>query len=170
MSYTLQEGKDKTGYKILYGCHGFTHVPKADQGKMDPRSRPCLYLGPSTRLNRFRLWDPRRNKFFECSSALFNDLVLGAKAFLQRFGTSPADKGPPSAIEEDKEDPSVLLWEEGPMPLIQPDPDVVIQDHLIIPNVIGNLPAVEISLSPQEHLGDGAGPPETSMKMSGGAE
>ena len=30
--------------------------------------------------------------------------------------------------------------------------------------------AAEISLSLQEHLGDGAGPPEMSMKMSGGAE
>ena len=64
----------------------------------------------------------------------------------------------------------VLLWEEGPMPLIQPDLDTVIQDHLIIPNAIGNLLAVEISLSPWEHLGDGAGPPEMSMKMSVGAE
>ena len=42
MSYTLREGKDITGYEILYGvklsfdlihpfgCHGFTHVPKVD--------------------------------------------------------------------------------------------------------------------------------------------
>ena len=29
---------------------------------------------------------------------------------------------------------------------------------------------MEISLSPWEHLGNGAGPPEMSMKMSGGAE
>ena len=64
---------------------------------------------------------------------------------------SPTDKGHPLAIKEDKEDLMVLLWEEGPMPLIQLDPDVVIKDHLIIPDVIGNLPAMEISLSPQEH-------------------
>ena len=97
---------------------------------MDPRSRPCLYLGPSTCLNGFRLWDPQKNKFFECSSALFDDLAFGAKALLQRFRTSPADEGHPLAIEEDKEDPTVLRWEEGPMPLIQPDLDVVI----LVPN------------------------------------
>jgi len=94
MSYTVRKGNTKTGYEILYGkrpnielihlfgCHAFSHIPKAIRDKFDPKSRAALYLSPGFDLNGYRLYDPVTRLVFVMSSALFDNYRLGPNHLL----------------------------------------------------------------------------------------
>ena len=52
------EGKD-VSYRHLkvFGCVAYVHIAKERRGKLDPKSRPCIFLGFGEDEFGYRLWD-----------------------------------------------------------------------------------------------------------------
>ena len=44
-------------YLRVFSCLAYVHVAKAQRGKLDPKSRPCLFLGYYEDKFSYRMWD-----------------------------------------------------------------------------------------------------------------
>jgi hypothetical protein len=80
----------------VYGCHSFAYIPISDKNrrgdKMCDHMRPGIYMGISPNMNGYNLYDPVGMKFFETTTAVFDEDAVGATALIERMS------GPPSNI------------------------------------------------------------------------
>ena len=72
---TLQKvwtGKE-VSYRHLkvFGCLAHIHVAKDQRGKLDPKSRPCIFLGYGDDEFGYRVWDPVDKKVFRSRDNIF---------------------------------------------------------------------------------------------------
>ena len=63
ISYRVWSGKD-VSYRHLrvFGCLAYVHVAKDQRGNLDPKSRPCIFLGYGNDDFGYRLWDLAEKK------------------------------------------------------------------------------------------------------------
>ena len=51
-------GKDVSYQHLrVFGCLSYVHIAKDRRGKLDPKSRPCIFLGYGEDEFGYRLWD-----------------------------------------------------------------------------------------------------------------
>ena len=64
-------GKD-VSYRHLkvFGCFAYVHVAKDKWGKLDPKTRPCIFLGYGDDEFGYRVWDPVDKKVFRSSEII----------------------------------------------------------------------------------------------------
>ena len=46
----------------VFGCLGYTYIPKDERQKFDSKARRCIFLGYGLVTNRYRLYDVNRSK------------------------------------------------------------------------------------------------------------
>ena len=63
----------KVSYRHLkvFGCLTYVHVAKDRRGKLDPKTRPCIFLGYGDDEFGFRVWDPVDKKVFQSRDIIF---------------------------------------------------------------------------------------------------
>ena len=57
----------------VFGCTAYAHV---DNGKLEPRAVKCLFLGYSSGVKGYKLWNPETGKTFMSRSVVFNESVM----------------------------------------------------------------------------------------------
>ena len=58
ISQRVWGGKDVSyRYLRVFGCLAYVHVAKDQRGKLDPKTRPCIFLGYGYEEFGYRLWD-----------------------------------------------------------------------------------------------------------------
>ncbi|CAD6252729.1 unnamed protein product [Miscanthus lutarioriparius] len=57
----------------VFGCTAYAHV---DNGKLEPRAVKCLFLGYSSGVKGYKLWNPEIGKTFISRSVVFNESVM----------------------------------------------------------------------------------------------
>lgn len=63
--YQALNGKKPTIHHLRkFGCLAYAHVPDDERGKLDSKSRHSIFLGYSTDVKGYRLYDPRRSRVF----------------------------------------------------------------------------------------------------------
>ena len=65
-------GKD-VSYRHLrvFGCLAYVHVANDQRGKLDPKSRPCIFLGYGNDEFGYRLWDLAEKKVIRSHDIVF---------------------------------------------------------------------------------------------------
>ena len=72
-------GKD-VSYRHLrvFGCLAYVHVAKDQRGKLDPKSRPCIFIGYRDDEFGYRLWDSTEKKVIRSRDIVFmQDVIRG---------------------------------------------------------------------------------------------
>ena len=54
----------------IFGCHAYAHVR---EGKLDPRSVKCIFLGFSPGVKGYRLWNPQTSKILVSRDVVFDE-------------------------------------------------------------------------------------------------
>ena len=57
----------------IFGCPAYAHV---SQGKLEPRSIKCIFLGYTTGVKGYRLWNPQTSKVFTSRNVVFNEALM----------------------------------------------------------------------------------------------
>ena len=55
----------------VFECLAYVHVAKERRGKLDPKTRPCIFLGYGTDKFGYRVWDPVDKKVFWSRDIIF---------------------------------------------------------------------------------------------------
>ena len=55
----------------VFGCLAYVHVAKDRRGKLDPKTRPCIFLGYGDDEFGYRVWDPVDKKVFRSRDIIF---------------------------------------------------------------------------------------------------
>ena len=55
----------------VFGCLAYVHVAKDRRGKLDPKIRPCVFLGYGDDEFGYRVWDPVDKKIFRSRDIIF---------------------------------------------------------------------------------------------------
>jgi hypothetical protein len=68
----------------IFGCHCYAWVPRDLRHKLDSKSRPAIYLGPSVPgKHGHRLYDPSTGEIFTASSVVFDELSFGIPELME---------------------------------------------------------------------------------------
>jgi hypothetical protein len=109
-TYTVKAGRSVTAHEMIlnqqpscelirvFGCHGFAFVSDEDArrvNKTKAHMRPGIYMGVSELMNGYNLYDPVEMKFFEASTAVFDEFAVGFAALIERVS------GPPTTIPKE---------------------------------------------------------------------
>ena len=55
----------------VFGCLAYVHVAKDERGKLDPNTRPCIFLDYGDDEFGYRVWDPVDEKVFRSWNIIF---------------------------------------------------------------------------------------------------
>ena len=55
----------------VFGCLAYVHVANDRRGKLDPKTRPCIFLGYGDDQFGYRVWDPVDKKVFRSRDIIF---------------------------------------------------------------------------------------------------
>ena len=80
----------------VFGCLSYAHIPKDERKKLDPKARETIFLGYSSNVKGYRLWDPQTKKVFFSRDVIFDESKF--------FNGKPLPA--PARIEEISEDDS----------------------------------------------------------------
>jgi hypothetical protein len=84
----------------VFGCHAFAFITRdARNNKMSSHMRPGIYMGVSTLINGYVLYDPVKMVFFETSTCVFDELSFGFTELIDRV-TGPPKRIPGEWIEQ----------------------------------------------------------------------
>ena len=61
----------------VFGCDDYTHVPRDERGKLDPKAKKCIFVGYGEETKGYRLYDPVRGKIIFSRDVLFNERNSG---------------------------------------------------------------------------------------------
>jgi hypothetical protein len=64
----------------VFGCLAYAHIRKAVRSKLEPKARPCVFVGYTADASTYRLWDPLNDKLFDSRDVYFVESQLGIKA------------------------------------------------------------------------------------------
>jgi hypothetical protein len=64
----------------VFGCTAYAHV---DNGKLEPKAVKCLFLGYSSGVKGYKLWNPETGKTFMSRSVVFNESVMFTNVYPQ---------------------------------------------------------------------------------------
>ena len=82
--------KPKLAFAHPFGVASLAHVPKADRGKFDPKSKPYIFVGYSDNKKAFKLYCPIQRKFFDLCDVTFQDDNYPAKTVYKNTPPLPA--------------------------------------------------------------------------------
>jgi len=97
IAYTVKKGQTKTPFERLlaikpsfkymfaFGSHAFAFIPKANRKKLDSKTCPCIYLGPSDNERGFRCYDPWTKKIFVASTCLVMEDSFGIQQLMEKY-------------------------------------------------------------------------------------
>jgi transposase InsO family protein len=105
--------KPRVAHMRIFGCLAYVHIRKEERHKLDPKAKPCVFVGYPPDSSTYRLWSLQDNKLIESRDVYFVESQLGIKA------RGPTDGSASSA--------SPLLLPRLP----PPDADVGVRPHLI---------------------------------------
>lgn len=60
-----------------FGCMAYSHIPKDERRKLDPKGKKCILLGYGTETKGYRLYDPNRGKVFRSRDVVFDETSYG---------------------------------------------------------------------------------------------
>lgn len=62
----------------IFGCKAYAHIPKDEQGKMDLKTKPCIFLRYSETTKGFQMYDETKRRVFYSRDVVFNEVTLQA--------------------------------------------------------------------------------------------
>ena len=63
----------------VFGCLAYSHIPKDERKKFDVKTRKCIFLGYSTNVKAYRLYDCDRQKIIHRRDVIFDEFKLGVE-------------------------------------------------------------------------------------------
>jgi transposase InsO family protein len=76
----------------VFGCLAYVHVPDVKRGKLDPKSRPCTFVGYSTESKAYLFWDPAKKTVITSRDATFVENLTGDFQPIPSFGETEVDQ------------------------------------------------------------------------------
>ena len=64
----------------IFGCLEFVHI---DNGKLEPRSKRCLFLGYKPSVKGYKLWDPEASKVVISRDVIFYEIAMLRGSFVK---------------------------------------------------------------------------------------
>ena len=61
----------------VFGCTAYSHIPRDERLKLDPKARQCILLGYSNTTKGYRLYDIKRDRVFHSRDVVFDEMKLG---------------------------------------------------------------------------------------------
>lgn len=55
----------------VFGCRAFVHIPKDESGKLDNKTKQCIFVGYGEEEYGYRLWDPINKKISRSRDVVF---------------------------------------------------------------------------------------------------
>ena len=73
----------------IFGCNAYAHVPKDERGKMDLKTKRCIFLGYGETTNGYRLYYEEKRRVFFCRDVVFDEtmklkVILGERRSRKR--------------------------------------------------------------------------------------
>ena len=65
--------KPKVGHLRVFGCTAYSHIPKDERQKLDPKARKCIFLGYFTNRKGYRLYDESTHKVIHSRDVRFDE-------------------------------------------------------------------------------------------------
>ena len=81
--------KPKVGHMRVFGCTAYSHIPKDERQKLDPKTRKCIFLGYPSNRKGYRLYDQDAQKVIYSRDVTFNELSISSEAEKESLGTLP---------------------------------------------------------------------------------
>ena len=69
--------KPNVNHLRVFGCCAYTHVPKDERKKLDPKAKKCTLLGYGTSRKGYRLYDWKTSSIIHSRDAVFNESSRG---------------------------------------------------------------------------------------------
>ena len=57
----------------IFGCIAHAHIPKDERGKLDAKSKICIFLGYGSATKGYRLYDSNKNKILHSRDIIFQE-------------------------------------------------------------------------------------------------
>ena len=61
----------------VFGCSAFTHVPKTERRKLDPKAKKCVFLGYGTARKGYCLYYPKTSTIIHSRDVVFDEVTRG---------------------------------------------------------------------------------------------
>ena len=72
--------KPKVHHLRVFDCLAFAHVANNEHGKLDAKSRRCIFLGYSTEVKGYRLYDQKKSRVFFSRDVVFDESRMGVES------------------------------------------------------------------------------------------
>ena len=72
--------KPNVNHLRVFGCSAYTHVPKDERKKLDPKAKKCIFLGYGTVRKGYRLYDNKTSKIVYSRDVVFNESSRGCES------------------------------------------------------------------------------------------
>ena len=69
--------KPSVAHLRVFSCDAYTHIPKDERGKLDPKAKKCIFVGYREETKGYRLYDPVRAKIIFSRDVVFNEGKCG---------------------------------------------------------------------------------------------
>ena len=79
----------------IFGCICYSHIPKDERKKLDPKAKQAIHMGYGTETKGYRLFDPKTKKVFYSRDVIFDE---------SRFTQSPTKQTELQIIPEESEE------------------------------------------------------------------
>lgn len=67
------EKKPTVAHLRVFGCKAYMHIPKDERGKLDSKSKQCIFVGYGEETKGYHLWDPVKRRICFSWDVLFNE-------------------------------------------------------------------------------------------------
>ena len=65
--------KPAVNHLRVFGSKAFSHVPKANRKKLDPKAVKCIFVGYGTKFKAYKLFDPSNHIVFASIDVIFHE-------------------------------------------------------------------------------------------------
>ena len=72
--------KPSVSHLRVFGCVAYAHVPSDERHKLDSKSRRCIFLGYSTEVKGYRLYDQKKSRVFFSRDVIFDESKVGIES------------------------------------------------------------------------------------------
>ena len=94
----------------VFGCNAYVHVPKEERGKLDSKSKKCIFVGYGNEMKGYRLFDTVRQKIIFSRDVVFNE-----QEFCSGSQFPEEDTNHRVELEFSNDEPSVELQDMQPV-------------------------------------------------------
>ena len=83
--------KPRVDMMKVFGCLAYSHIPKDERKKVDVKTRKCIFLGYSTNVKAYRLYDCDRQKIIRSRDGIFDEFKLGVENYSETLVKKETD-------------------------------------------------------------------------------